>query len=407
MNNWKEQCKYVPNGTGTLSKMPSRYPSNYPILLSWGKGGKVYSIDGDEYIDLIAGLGAISVGYCNDEVNKVIEEQLDYGNVFSLPSYLEGLLAKKLTEIIPNTEMWKFGLNGTDANVMAVRTARAYTGRTKIITIGYNGCADVFECQGTRNAGIPEILKEHNTRKTYGFLPIESKEYSCILLEPMVFDYPKDNYLQELKNWCNRNGTLLIFDEIVNGGRFEKFVSSKYFGVEPDLYTIGKGIANGLPLSAVGGKRSIMHTFERSDFFASGTFSTPCVSLAAALETINILEEKIPKMLLNGRRIKEAFNKLPWPKVSEKDTFCIGYPTRLNFEFPTKEHKFLFWQEMCNNGVLIGYTNFVMADHTDEDITAVIKAIFNSFKVLKDNWNDPRSKLKGSIPEAALLRRSN
>lgn len=403
-NLWEEQCKYVPNGTGTLSKMPRRYPSNYPTFLVKGSGGQVLSDTFKSYVDLISGLGAISVGYANKRINTKIQNQLSWGSIFSLSSPLEYEVAKKLTELLPETEMWKFGLNGTDGNVMAVRAARAYTRRTNIVTVGYNGCADVFECQGIRNAGIPEVLKAYNKRAFYnnklsfcvGDLP------ACVLLEPMVLEYPQPGVLEWLREECTKNGIVLIFDEVVNGGRFKDFVSSAYFKIVPDLYVLGKGLANGLPLSAVGGKRSIMQTFERSDFFASGTFSTPCLSFAAALATMEILQETIDDRIENGMKIQNAFNSFNWPEKTE----CVGYPTRLDFRFPTKEHKFLFWQEMCNKGVLIGYTNFVMADHSKHDIDTVISGIHDSFRIMKEHWGNPRSKLADPMPEEALLRKN-
>lgn len=387
--------------------MACRYPEVYPKALISGKGGKVYDEYGTEYIDLISGLGAVSVGYANDDIDNAAYAQMRKGTLFSLPNPLEYQLAKKLVSILPNTDMWKFGKNGTDGTVMAVRAARAHTGRMKIMTVGYNGCADVFECQGVRNAGIPDILKQYNTRAVYNdlssFKDLYTKEYACVLLEPMVYDYPRTGFLEYLRYMCSVTGTLLIFDEVVNGGRWENFVSSRYFKVHPDMYVLGKGLANGMPLCAVGASRSIMSVFERDDFFASGTFGGECVSLATALKTIEILQGSITQMITFGEYIQSLFNKLNWPKGTQ----AKGYPTRLNFVFPAPEHKFLFWQEMCKNGVLVGYANFIKADNTDSDIDKIFKAIYASYDVLKDNWANPKSKLIGPMPTEALKGRSN
>lgn len=387
----------TPNGTQTLSKMPSRYVNGvYPKFLEYGSGSRVFDINGVSYIDLISGLGAISVGYNNFEVNEAISDQLAKGVLFSLATTLEGKAAKKLIELMPFTDMWKFGKNGTDGTVMAVRAARAYTGRTKIMTVGYNGCADQFEIKGIRTAGIPRELESTIVKAIYNFLPdfsaLLNQDVACVLLEPMVFDEPQNDFLNQLRSLCSETGTLLIFDEVVTGGRFKGFAASNYFKVEPDIIVVGKGLANGLPISAVGGKRHIMSTFERDDFFASGTFGSDTLALAGFLKTQELLVRSFSQMECNGQRIKESFNKLPW------EAKCKGYPTRLTFDFSTKEHKALFMQEMCLQGVLIGHTNFIMAAHTDRDVTDIIEAIYESYKILRDNWSDPKAALKGSMP---------
>lgn len=405
-NLYKRLCELTPCGSQTLSKMPNRYVEGiYPKVVKSGKAGKVKDVDGREYIDLIAGLGCISVGYADDYINECVKTQLTQGVSFSLPTQIEGELSEQLNKLVGWTEMWKYGKNGTDGTVMAVRAARAYTGRNKILTLGYNGCADVFECQGTRDAGVPKILKSLNTRGEYNnlesFIPLNTKEYACVLMEPMVYDFPHYDFLEEIRKACNETGTLLIFDEVVNGGRFEGFTSSNYFKICPDLIVLSKGLANGFPLCAVGGTRRIMSTFVRDDFFASGTFGGETVSIAAALATLAKLNDNIPKLVYNGSRIKEAFNKLPWPKGTE----CRGYPTRLTFDFPTKAHKAVFMQEMCLRGVLTGYSNFVMCNHSDEDITQIINAIFDTFQYMTLHWTHPQEILKGAMPSEVVRNR--
>lgn len=394
--------QYTPCGAQTLSKMACRYPSIYPKVLSHGKDGHVWDENGAEFIDLIAALGAVSVGYAHPSVNEAISRQMRSGASFSLPHALEYHVAKKLTELVPNTDMWKFGKNGTDGTVMAVRAARAYTGRTKIMTVGYNGCADQFEIKGTRKAGIPSVLDptiekaEYNNYTVFKRL-VNFEDYACVLMEPMIFDYPEVGFLETIREWCDKSGTLLIFDEVVTGGRFEKFTAQSYLQVVPDLTVLGKAIANGLPLCAVGGRRPIMETFERDDFFASGTFGGECLSLAAFLETQDVLVKSIEKMVVQGTNIKATFN-IAFEGLAE----CKGYPTRLSFTFPSDTHKYLFWQEMCKRGVLVGYTEFIMASHTDEDVEKICNAIQDSAQYVKEWWRNPSEALIGALPYAAL-----
>lgn len=399
MTTHEDLLQYTPGGAQTLSKMASRYPANYPKMLDRGRGGHVTDIRGYEYIDLIAGLGAVSVGYCNPIITEAVERQLRRGVSFSLPTELEYLVAKKLTELVPGTEMWKFGKNGTDGTVMAVRAARAYTGRDRIVTVGYNGCADVFEIKGVRNAGIPKSLDAHISKATYNDLAsfVGGDLPACILMEPMVFEYPAKGFLEALRQYCTDNGIVLILDEVVTGGRFERFTASSYFGVVPDLYVLGKAIAGGFPLCAVGGARQFMQVFERDDFFASSTFGGEAVSLAAFMATQDVLVRTEQRRIVNGRRIKDEFNK-SLSGMAE----CTGYPTRLNFAFPTDTHKYLFWQEMCRYGVLVGYTNFIMSDHTEADIKHIQSAMQASASVVKQYWEDPLHALEGTLPTAAL-----
>jgi glutamate-1-semialdehyde 2,1-aminomutase len=366
--------------------MKSRYPDNYPDTLVKGKDGHIWDDNGNEYIDLISGLGSISVGYANDFIDHAAYMQIRKGTIFSLPNPIEYEVAQRLTELVPWTEQWRFGKTGTDGVLMAVRAARAYTGRNKILTSGYHGCTDHFECLGTRKAGMLDLTEY--TKQYFGSLDYSDKSYAAIVLEPWLLEqqiYPI------IRQWCDKTGTLLIADEVVTGGRFEGFTASSFIKVRPDIIVLGKGLANGFPLCAVGATRSIMSTFERDDFFASGTFGGECVSLAGAVATLDILQEELPQMIWNGGRIKEAFNKLNFKGKA------VGYPTRLDFQFTNPVDKYVFWQEMCKNGVLVGYNNFIMATHTDRDVTMIIDAIFKSYKSMKRGVN-----LEGRMPEMAI-----
>lgn len=382
--------------------MPSRFIRGvYPEVLSYGKGAHVWDEENNEFIDLIAGLGCVSVGYACADINFDVEHQLRQGVTFSLPHRLEGQVAQRLTELVPNTQMWKFGKNGTDATVMAVRAARAYTNRMKVLSVGYNGCADVFEAIGTRRAGIPEVLGQLIQKAFYNdiesFQALRDCTFACVIMEPMVYEYPKPGFLEAVRELCTASGTVLIFDEVVTGGRFEGFTAQSHFKVVPDLTTLGKAIANGFPLSAVGGTRRIMQVFERNDFFASGTFGGETVSLAACLATVHILEKTVSETIIKGRYIQDFFNDL-----FDGLATCEGYPTRFIFKFPTKAHSALFMQEMCFNRVLIGAANMVMASITEYDLARLNGALHASYITLRKHWDNPLVAMKGQLPEDVL-----
>jgi glutamate-1-semialdehyde 2,1-aminomutase len=157
---------------------------------------------------------------------------------------------------------------------------------------------------------------------------------------------------------------------------------------------LSKGVANGYPLAVVVGKKEYMKIFENDNFFASTTFGGDRVGLAAALVTLDILLDTVPYMVEYGTRLMGAFNEAfrGYPAYAE------GYPTRSQFVFPTTEHKALFWQECVKRGVLFGYSNFIMAAHDEEDFWTTRGTIFHASETLKKHWEDPKSKVEGSLP---------
>lgn len=391
---WERQLYFTPLGGQTLSKLPSRYVDGvYPKLLAKGYAGHVVDTQGNDYIDYISGLGAVSVGYCNRYIDGAIQAQLEKGISFSLPTTLEAMVAEKLCELMPETELWKFGKNGVDATLMAIRCARAFTGRSKILVHGYHGCSDHFESLGTRKAGMLD-LSAYATKFNEDELNFSDNSYAALIVEPQVFQVLD---WRKAREWCTATGTILIFDEIVTAGRYKEFTAHKELGITPDLITVGKGLANGMPLSAVGGRQELMKMFERDDFFASTTFGGECLSLAACLATIDILKDHRHRIIAHGTAIQSAFNNL-----FEPEAYCEGYPSRTQFVFPTTGHKALFWQECIKNGVLFGYSNFPMVEHTQADLDKTLEAMDKASHVLKDNWSNPQSFLEGSMPVEAL-----
>ncbi len=400
---WEMLKAVTPNGTQTLSKMPNKFVDGvYPKVLDHGKGGHVWDVDNNEYIDLIAGLGCISVGYNVESINEKVIKQLHKGVSFSLPNTLEYLIARRLIDLVPFTDSWKFFKTGTEADMAAIRVARAFNGRDKVLTCGYHGWADWYAIQNNRKAGIPEFNAKLVDKATYNdlssFHKILDGKYAAVILEPMVWENPKDGFLQTIRDWCTTSQTMLIFDEVVTGGRFKDFVAANHFEVKPDLIVLSKGIANGFPLAAVGGGILAMSTFERDDFFVSGTFGGECISLVACYETLSILKKSINTMYINGLRIREYFNQL----FFNTGAVCRGYPTRLTFDFPNIQLKGLFMQEMCLNGVLTGYSNMIMAEHTSEDVEKICTAILKTHTVMLKHWKRPDIALLGNPPEEAL-----
>ena len=215
--------KVLPNVAQTLSKSQSQFPfGEFPIFLSRGWDSTVVDVDGNQYIDYIGALGPVILGYDNQAVNGAIKKQLYRGISFSLPHILSVQLAEKLVNIIPCAEQVRFMKNGSDACSAAIRIARAYTNRSQILTCGYHGADDWFISTTDRNRGA---------YKDYRIMPFEynniheledwfaTTTFAAVIMEPMSMEYPNEGYLERVRELCNENKTLLIFDEVVTGFR--------------------------------------------------------------------------------------------------------------------------------------------------------------------------------------------
>ena len=210
--------------TQTLAKGPGQYIKGVaPKYLKKGKGSHVWDVDGNEYLDFNMAVGPLSLGYCYERVDNAIIEQLKDGITFSMMHELEVTFAELIHKIIPNADAIRISKTGADVTSAAVRVARAYTGRSKVLCCGYHGWHDWYISVTNRNSGIPEEIR--TLTSTFNYNDIESvkaaidSDTACVILEPFVFEAPKDNFLQELKQLCEANRTLLIFDEMWTGFR--------------------------------------------------------------------------------------------------------------------------------------------------------------------------------------------
>lgn len=390
--------KSIPLGTQTFSKSKTQYPFGAsPFYIQKAKGSKVWDIDGNEYIDYICGLGAISLGYNDEDVMKAVKAQLEEGTLFSLPHPIEVLVAEKMKEMIPCAEMVRFGKNGSDATAGAVRVSRAFTNRDYVVACGYHGWQDWYIGSTPRNLGVPEATKELTLKFEYN--NIESlnklfKEYpnkiACVIMEAMNFEYPKEGFLQEVKDLCHKNGALFVLDEMITGFRYSNGGAQEYFGVTPDLATFGKGMANGYPISAVCGRADIMQLFE--ECFFSFTFGGETLSLAASLATMTKYQNKpvIEKMKENGLKIESNLNSLI-EKYDIGDVFQVGgfAPWKLLNIKDTEKYnswtiKTLYMQEMLKRGILILGSHETTYAHSEEDINYLIKCYDEVFPILKE-----------------------
>jgi len=386
--------KLIPCQTQTLSKGYTQFVLGAcPIFLKSGKGSHVFDVDGNEYIDFPLALGPVTLGYQYPAVDDAVKEQMKEGITFSMPHPLEVELAELLVKTIPCAEMVRYGKNGSDVTSMAVKLARAYTGKEKIAYCGYHGWEDWYVITTERNKGVPKFMKnfmlkfEYNNIESLERIFKENKDIAAVIMEPVGIIPPEDDFLEKVKELSNKNGAVLIFDEMVTGFRMALGGAQEYFKVTPDLAAFGKGMANGMPLSAVVGKKEIMN--EAENVFFSMTFGGETLSLAAGMATIREMKEKkaTEHMWKQGGKIKKGFDGL-----AEKygiNAKCAGYGVHNVFQFKTSEGKddynmkSLFIQEVVKRGVLFSCTQNFCLSHSDADIEKGIKSIEEAFKVMK------------------------
>lgn len=293
----KKVSSYIPNGSQTFSKSYLQFPTPYsPLYIEKGLGGIVWDIDGNKYIDFVAGLLSISLGYNDKDVNKAIKKQLRSGINFSLSSSIELELAEKLIRLIPCAEMCKFGKNGSDSTTAAIRLSRACSMKTKVLCVGYHGWHDWYIGSTSSAFGVPESITRHTIRlNTYDkdeFIDTINRhatELACCIVEPPMTDPECLRFLKIARDICSKKNIILIFDETVTGFRLALGGAQEYFNVIPDMATFGKAIGNGMPISILVGKRKLMKHFD--EVFYSATFAGECLSIASANAVITKMQE--------------------------------------------------------------------------------------------------------------------
>lgn len=391
--------KVIPLGSQTFSKSYIQYPeSSSPFFLTHGQGSRVWDVDGNEYIDLVSGLLPNILGYNDPDVNQAIQEQLQKGITFSLGTELEIQLAEKLCKVIPSAEKVRFAKNGTDVTSAAIRLARAYTKRDKVIVCGYHGWQDWYIGTTTRNKGVPKATSDLSISMPYNDLTfaedlLRTEEYACIIMEPCNMVKPDADYLQEIKKLCEKYGSVLVFDEIITGFRFDLGGAQKYFGVVPHLSCFGKAMGNGMPISAIVGQNDIMQKME--EIFFSGTFGGETLSLAASLATINKIEDQsvVPYLWSYGEQLDKEIEQFIQKFELGNVLKLVGYAPWKIFQFfdqpnaTSFELKTLFIQEMIARGILINSSLNINFTHNDLDKFKILTAIDEVFAILSNALN--------------------
>lgn len=387
----------IPLGSQTFSKSRTQYPYGVsPYFIARGQGCRVWDVDGNEYVDFVNGLAAVSLGYNDLDVTAAVRAQLEDGVIFSLPHPIEMQVAEKIVEMVPCAEMVRFGKNGSDATAGAVRVARAHTCRDHVAVCGYHGWQDWYIGATTRNMGVPEATRQLTHVFRYndiGSLHTLFSEWpdqiAAVILEPMNVAEPMNGFLAEVRELTHAKGALLIFDETITGFRFANGGAQEHFGVTPDLATFGKGLANGYPVSAVAGNADVMRLME--EIFFSFTFGGEMLSLAAAQATLRKLQTQpvVERLYAQGRKVVDGLRALV-AKHGVGHLFDVcGNPTwsfcviKDAAPYTQWDIKTLYLQEMFARGVLtLGSHNMSFA-HGDADIACLLLAYDEVLPLIK------------------------
>ncbi|CAN5832551.1 glutamate-1-semialdehyde 2,1-aminomutase [soil metagenome] len=388
--------KVIPLGSQTFSKSRTQYPFGVsPYFITRGKGSRVWDEDGNEYVDYISSLAAITLGYNDPDVTSAVRAQLEDGVIFSLPHRIEMEVAELLVEMIPCAEKVRFGKNGSDATAGAIRVSRAFTGRDRVAICGYHGWQDWYIGTTARSLGVPQAVKDLSHTFPYNDLPAldtllkqHSGEFAAIILEPMNVAYPDPGYLEGVRELATQHGAVLIFDETITGFRYANGGAQELFGVTPDLATFGKGMANGYPVSAVAGRADIMKLME--EIFFSFTFAGETLSLAAAKATMQKLKREpvIQTMTQRGMQLRAAVTDLIEKHQLGEWLGFAGHPT---WSFLTLkdapncsmwDSKTLLMQELLARGVLWFGTHNINYAHSEQDIQYLVSAYDEVFPML-------------------------
>ncbi len=395
-----------------------------PVFIKSAKGTTITDIDGNQYTDFVASWGPLILGHANDNILKAINEAAAKGTSYGAPTEAETEMAELICRMMPSIEKVRMVNSGTEATMSAVRLARAYTKRESILKFvgNYHGHGDFFLIKagsGALTLGIPDspgvtegnakdtLLADYNDIESVKKVFEENKDkIAAIIIEPVSGNMgvvpPKDGFLQGLRDICTQNGSLLIFDEVITGFRLSKGGAQEYFGIMPDLTTIGKIIGGGLPVGAYGGKAEIMNQLAPiGPVYQAGTLSGNPLAMAAGLAMLKTLdetpdfyaklEEKAAKLEAGIKNnIRKTGIKAVLNRVGSMMTLFFTDSekvTSFNEAMSCNTEKYAeYFQKSLKSGIYIAPSQFeclfVSAAHTDKDIDKIIQANYKALSEL-------------------------
>jgi glutamate-1-semialdehyde 2,1-aminomutase len=425
---WERAKRVIPGGNMLLSKRPEMFlPGQWPAYFSKAKGCKVWDLDGNEYIDMsIMGIGTNILGYGHPEVDDAVRKTVDAGNMSTLNCPEEVYLAEKFVELHPWADMVRLARSGGEANAIAIRIARAATGKDKVAICGYHGWHDWYLSAnlgddenlaghllpGLDPKGVPQNLRGTVFPFNYNNFPelealVNAHDIGVIKMEVVRNMGPEDNFLQRVRELATARGIVLIFDECTSGFRETFGGLHKKFGVEPDMAMFGKALGNGYAITATIGRRAIMEAAQST--FISSTFWTERIGPAAALKTLEVMErvKSWETITRTGEHIRAG-----WQALADRHGLKIqhwGLPALAGFSFigpRAMEYKTLITQELLEKGYLAGTSVYVCTKHSPDLVGEYLALLDPVFALIREceEGKDVKSLLKGPVCHAGFKR---
>lgn len=426
---WEKAKKLIPGGSQLLSKRAEMFlPGAWPAYYSRAEGAYVWDLDGQKYLDMLnMGIGSCVLGYADPDVNAAVIEAVSNGSMSTLNTPKEVELAELLLSLHPWAGMVRYARTGGESMAVAARIARAYTGHETIAFCGYHGWADWYLATnlstkdgladhllaGLEPKGVPQglagsVLPFHYNRIEELEAIVEKyPDLAAIIMEPMHGEYPKDGFLEKVRDIATRTGAVLVFDEITIGFRLAIGGAHKVLGVEPDLAIFGKGMSNGYPMAAIIGKRAVMQAAQ--DTFISSTYWTEAIGPTAALAAIGKMQRvDLPSHLSRvGRQVKDI-----WDAAGKKHGLSVTSSEVLPLLFFSFKDgngavmKTLFVQEMLARGILATTQFYASYAHTDEHLQTYAKALDEVFALLGKAAREGNAKdlLEGPVAHSGFER---
>ena len=417
----------IPGGAHTYARGDDQYPEGMAPVIERGAGCRVWDIDGNEFVEFGSGLRANTLGHGFEPVVRAVQRYLADGVGFVRPHRLEREAAERLIDLIPSAEMVKFGVNGSDTTSAAVKLARAYTGRDMVAVCRqqpFFSTDDWFIVTTPMSAGIPDSVRPLTVQFSYNDLAslealfeAHPGQIAAVVLEAETVEPPAPGFFAGLRQLCDRNGALLVLDEIITGFRWHERGAQYLYSIEPDLCTFGKGIANGLPLSALAGRRDVMRLGGYVDdadrvFLLSLTAGGQPWALAAMLAVIDTYQQEgiagqlhsIGADLRAGvEEVVAAAGLSDYFQLRGRDCNLV-YVARDGDGQPSQEFRTLVLQEFLEHGILA--PSFVVnAAHDPKAISQVVDAVTELMPVYQRALDDGVATVLRGRPVRPAVRR--
>lgn len=419
----------IPGGCHTYAKGDDQYPQLSPGFIVRGLGSHVWDVDGNEFIEYGQGNRCVTLGHAFPAVIEAVQRELALGSNFTRPAPIEVEAAEQFLKLIPAADMVKFCKDGSDATTAAVKLARAATGRDKIAICHdhpFFAINDWFIGTTPLDAGIPQCIRELTLQFNYNDVESVRRlfrehpgQIAGLILEPAKYEDPQDGFLHKVRDLCHAQGALFILDEIISGFRWHNGGGQAYYGIEPDLSTFGKALANGFSVSALAGKRQYMelggmrHDRERV-FLLSTTHGGETHALAAAIATMQVYQREpvIETLYARGQRLLAEGNQIIGRHGLSEHVGIVGKPICLVYYTKDQQgersqaFRSLLLQEMIRRGVLMA-TLVVSYTHSNEDIDRTLEALDQSLAVYKRALEHGVERYLVGPPSQVVYRRYN